>query len=242
MLINEIISTSHMAPLYHGMQVDKTLSVLNTDYMPANWQHNIPGVGRVNGNSFSRNKLYGINTDIADYFIQLTIDRVKLAHDHKIIPLNAELVWRLAQINNRNRKNSLPIISDPRKMPDTVQRSYDIKTPSHDRNKRNPMARMDEEFVVGNIKNLHRYITSIRLISDASLNKPPEAVALMNYVNKFNIPLEGRPADLKRLKKLEDRGRARLEKGKAIAQGEHPDPAAIADKWEKFHNNVPNQY
>ena len=56
-LTESILDEERGGYLYHGMNEAKALAVFSNDSIPANWQSNLPGIGRVDGNSFSRNKL-----------------------------------------------------------------------------------------------------------------------------------------------------------------------------------------
>lgn len=123
------------APLYHFMVSGKTFDVFNNNIMPALWEHDIPGYGTVMGNSFSRNKRFKLKRPI-----RLIMNQERLAHNNKIIPLDAELV------------HSHTMGSDP-----LIDRHYNKKT--------NKEAHLFmEEFVIGDIKPLHRYITKIEMI------------------------------------------------------------------------------
>lgn len=223
MLITEIITESIIAEerggyLYHGMKGDKAWAVLTHDSMPAGWQTNIPGIGRVNGNSFTRNKLYGTEYHWGGYLVRLVIDQARLAQTHRMIPVNAELLHRLAQSNNVQRQLGIPIA--------TIQ---DMPRDARDRSKRDPRERMDEEFVVGDIKNLHNYVVEIELFAGAPI-EPPTARTILEYSKKYNIPVTGSARILDAVKKA-------AKKSKTTSVPQHPDPAEVAARWEKYHNN-----
>ena len=231
MKITEIITEGRGADLYHGMLPDKALSVFANDSMPANWQHDIPGMGRVNGNSFSRNKFYGTIYYDGGYSLRLVLDEAKLAQAHKIFPINGELIHRLAMSNNIRRDTGVPIRTDTRDMPPEAS---DRAKPAE--------SQMSEEFVVGNIVNLHRYIKSIELFNAAAHSSTPFAYALINYAKKFNIPVTGDPEALDAIRKMNNTAKRHVKAGDKsnwYAPATHPDPAKIAARWEKYHNNPP---
>lgn len=241
-ITESIIDEERGGYLYHGMNERKALAVLSNDSMPANWQSNIPGVGRVNGNSFSRNKLYGTRWLEGGYIVRLVMDQAKLAQTHKMIPVNAERLHQLAITNNTRRELGNPEMG-----------ITDTQRTTNDRRK-SDAARMDEEFVVGDINNLHRYIVSIELVTDRhSLEiRPATALALVTFCKKFKIPLNGHPQVLAAVNKAANRAKAHIKNNKMGHMGDlkpgqtvadyytnnpHPDKAEIAAKWEKWHNN-----
>jgi hypothetical protein len=139
------------ASLYHTMNYDKAMDVFENDMMPARWEHKIPGGDIVKGNSFTRNK----NLRHADT-VWLIINQNAITNN-KIIPLDGEYVWAH---------------SFDRKLPYNRQDRLRHQDPWGDREvwnsitKKNEIQRgqpLSEEFVVGDIKNLHRIITKIVL-------------------------------------------------------------------------------
>lgn len=123
------------APLYHWMDKKKTLIVLSINAMPAKWEHMIPSQGKdyVYGTSMSRNEKF--NWDNGE--VRITFDQSQLAMNHKIIPLDAERAFHSAQGNP-------DFVLDR----DKAQYGYSDKI-------------MAEEFVIGNIEPLDRYVTEI---------------------------------------------------------------------------------
>lgn len=248
MRANEFINEERGGYLYHGMPKAKAITVFANDSMPANWQSNIPGVGRINGNSFSRNKLYGTEYSYGGYLVQLTVDQTKLAQTHKMIPVNAERVYRLAATNNNRRELGKP-----------EQDIANMPSSTNDRFKRDPRGRMDEEFVVGDINNLHKYVVAISLIdsNDARRIDPASAFMLTNYCKKYNIQLNGPDFLLDAVKKAASKANAQIKKnslgkyveipgGGTVADYysssffKHPDKATIAKKWDNLHANAVN--
>lgn len=167
----EFLTEGRDAPLYHNLSSAKAASVFSNDSMPGLWQHDFPGMGRVSGNSFTRNRLYRDG-----YPVQLVVDQAKLAQTHKIIPVNAELIHRMNMANSARRTYD----KDP-----NLLTPQDMDSSAWDRSKR-AQDQMSEEFVVGDIDNLHRYITKIVLHKGISAG----GMHFLNeYSKKFKIPL-----------------------------------------------------
>ena len=152
----DIVESSRSAPLYHQMEYPKTINVC----MPARWVHNLPDLGEVYGNSFSRNKhrhLRGVTN--------ITVDQAKLAERFKIIPLDGEAIYR--------RIPRIPI-GVPKDRP---RSQYDA---------------LQEEFIVGDIRNLHKYMISVELTakyphSDNTFMDLYQSTK--EYCDKWSIPL-----------------------------------------------------
>ena len=186
MLINEIITESlneaREGYLYHGMEFGKAESVFKTDTMPARWKHTIPGYGVVYGNSFSRNKRLRWG------WVTITVDQNKLAQNNKIIPLNSDLVH---MHRGQDPKNLIDFGSH---VNDRSQQSM------HTYSQKKPDEFMQEEFVIGDIKNLHTKIVKIELRLDTrfthNLGDVPKrlfvraAKYVKEYADKYNIPFE----------------------------------------------------
>lgn len=96
MRYSEIITESRSAPLYHYMDGEKAVNVFNADEMPARWQHDIPGMGKVRGNSFTRNTRYNHGRPV-----RIVANQERLAERNRIIPLASSLEHRLHSPSNR---------------------------------------------------------------------------------------------------------------------------------------------
>jgi hypothetical protein len=144
----EFIIEGREGYLYHGMELDKAINVFKNDMIPAMWEHNIPGIGRIKGNSFTRNKLLRWG------FVKLTVDQQKLAQNNKIIPLDADYV-HLQKFN----KSEKPI-------PWNAKISDRNQISPHTWFKKTPEEFLQEEFVIGDIKNLHIKLVQIELRLD----------------------------------------------------------------------------
>lgn len=130
MRYSEIINEGRDSSLYHTMSFEKAIDVLMNDKMPARWMHEIPGLGKILGNSFTRSKnlnWYGN--------LKIEVDEKVLSQNNRIIPLDGERVFM-----------------------------HSLKS-----SKRLPIGRLDnplaEEFVVGDIKNLHRAIKKVTVLA-----------------------------------------------------------------------------
>ena len=154
-----------MAPLYHMMDYEKAEDVFKNNAMPARWEHDIPGYGKVKGNSFTRNKNPRIFWGRP---VRLIMNQQVLASRNKIIPLDGEIVFA----------NGRGVRSDP----DRIMNS----------SLHNQFA---EEFVVGDIRPLHKMISLIELReANFYLLSGRNAVALLEftqaYCEKYNVPLQ----------------------------------------------------
>jgi hypothetical protein len=130
-----IVETGEEGYLYHWMDMDKGAFVFEHDEMPGRWTH-IIGQREIAGNSFSRNKVMSFGEERC---VRLTVDKRALAARHKIIPLDAELV----HFRTRSRgKEPAARIRD---------RVMNSSSGSH----------FAEEFVVGDIVDLSRYIVKV---------------------------------------------------------------------------------
>lgn len=189
MKITEILTEGRDAPLYHVMGEEKAAAVFASDTMPARWTHDIPGRGQVTGNSFTRNKHYK-QTDYAGaegFVCRIVVDQNRLAQTHKIIPVHGELVHQYGQEKQWKADVGIDEPTDIRKL---------AQDPSNvDRGSKEQTDLMDEEFVVGDIKNLHQYVRQIDIWSSVATttDKGKFLVYLLQYAKKFNIPVNISP-------------------------------------------------
>lgn len=142
------------APLYHTMDYDKAMDVFENDFMPARWTHKIPGIGAVVGNSFSRNK----NLRFRNHVL-LTVNQRAITKN-KIIPLDGNAIFSYTTSGRSFDRNDFDRNRhDPRKGYKGIgwgdTKSSDGKIIRGQT--------LSEEFVVGDIKQLHTIITKIYL-------------------------------------------------------------------------------
>ncbi len=165
--LNEVIEDN----LYHYMSPEKALSVFSSDAMPGKWIHDIPGLGERKGNSFTRNKNFPGSA--SNKWMRITVDKQKLAQTNKIIPLDAE---RIYQYTNKRweRSENPPSFSD-------IKHS--------DRKIHNKTGVFAEEFIIGDILNLHRDIKKIEIISDSMFSNSNLASVEVaeKYSEKYGI-------------------------------------------------------
>lgn len=163
------------APLYHTMDYDKAMDVFEHDIMPARWEHKIPGGNIVKGNSFTRNKnLRHGNT------VFLIINQQAITNN-KIIPLDGEYVW------------SKSLSGGP--LPYNRQDRLRHNAAWADKSDQDRHETLSEEFVVGDIKNLHRIITKIYLFDSGRIVLGPTKAYNLHgmtkaYSKKFNLPFD----------------------------------------------------
>lgn len=175
MKIFDILIEGRDAVLYHTMDQYKARNVFSDDIMPARFEHNIPGYGKIKGNSFTRNvKL------IWNGCIRLTIDQNKLSRRYKIIPLDGEHAFRFSM--NSEEKEYWERIKD--KMRD---RLLHRGSPNNTEELTYGIEPLSEEFVIGDIKNLHQYIIRIYFYANEGFNSigPGAKVTLYDIVNRY---------------------------------------------------------
>lgn len=161
--------------LYSWISEEKIINIIESDKMYGKFKHTINNKDFY-GNSFSRNK----NLIISHYRVRITIDKSLLSMNYKIIPLDGEIIHRRIDFNdkfkfNKNRDRN------PKKT-----HSFGDQEISKDFDKH----RFDEEFILGDIKNISRYITEI-IIYPEKWNSEKLDDNLINdlndYCNKHNI-------------------------------------------------------
>lgn len=154
--------------LYHWMDMSKTLNVLITDTMPGNWTHRLPNdpERNVEGNSFTRDKALQWGGDSMG--IRLTVDQRRLAQTNRIIPVDGHLVHAHTR-DTFGRKEWQAINS---------------------RTKPGENANPSEEFVVGTIKALHRYIERIEFLHFSGHETGAAVLDVVQaYGQKWAIPV-----------------------------------------------------
>lgn len=187
------IMEARMAPLYHYMYADKAISVFKSNTMPARWEHEIPHQGLVKGNSLTRNQnpeLFG------NRLVRLVFDQSKLAQTNKIIPLDGERVFRFTQ----------SAMDEPDQRPHNVRLS--ARNNFNDRiiNQRSNY-QLAEEFVVGDIVPLHKYLQRIEIRSGNFYHmRGIDAVSLkdlvVEYCDKYGIELIINPDFLRQVEEI----------------------------------------
>ena len=150
------------APLYHWMDANKARRVFLTDTVRAMFAHKIVGQ---RGVSLSRNKRYVHHNGTA---VCLVLDQAKLTQTHRIVPLDSE--------------HAIAIDNDEAGEPGGL-------LPAADRHQWSASAGEEtaEEYVVGSIRSLHRYLTAILVKdhNDANFIRP-----MLVYAKRFNTPVK----------------------------------------------------
>lgn len=170
MKFKEFLVERRMAPLYHWMDEKKAVSVFADDAFNRTWKHET-AEGELDGISFSRNS----NFTYGQKAVRLTFDQGALASRFKIMPLDAERAFHHSVDNPSWYKMK------DRKMNSQHSTQY------------------AEEFVIGKIKNLHKYITKIEVSKHISRNVHSVVADAKKYAEKWNIPISIAPEVEKRI-------------------------------------------
>jgi hypothetical protein len=144
MRYSEILTEHKAAPLYHWLTTEKAYYILEHDAMPGRWDHFMPVEGKnYSGNSFSRNS----RLNLEHCKMRITVDQSKLATKYKILPVDGNYIFH----SSRAREDSPNKPVDMKKFNYLRDRTYSSSEAYN----------FAEEFVVGDITNLHLYITEI---------------------------------------------------------------------------------
>jgi hypothetical protein len=171
----EIMEAGEAGYLYHWLDMQKGEHIFEFDEMPARFKHMIGG-RIVLGNSFSRNKMFRFGYD---RFVRLTVDKRMLGAQNKMIPLDAELVHRRIGWGKDG---------------DTQDRHAHARTG----------AQFAEEFVVGDIRDLHRVITHIDIHGYNSGGFHAYVQFVKQYCHRHDISYTISAEAQKKLKRIED--------------------------------------
>ena len=164
MRFTEFLSEGATGTLYHVMEMNKADDVFINDAMPARWMHEIDG-REVTGNSFSRNPHFWFD---GDRVIRISIDLAKLRTHNKVLSVDAERAHALTYHKN----------------------NYFDPPTDRDMNAMNKTSQFREQFVVGNINNIHRMIEKIEIRKPKSTaGFIPFVKEVEEYAKKYNIPL-----------------------------------------------------
>jgi hypothetical protein len=149
------LPSGRYAPLYHVMDVHKAYAVFTGDAMPARFKHFDPVARQlVSGNSFSRNP--GMCVRPTDCF-RITVDQEALRNRHRFIPFDADAAYeRYCRFIRDDDQVNWEEFED-------YWDAYDLDPREADRSKSRWGQQWSEEFVLGDIKELHRYVTKIEV-------------------------------------------------------------------------------
>jgi len=168
--LKESINESREADLYHWMHYNRLDIVLQENKLSGVWEHELP---------YTNKQLKGTSMSRNPYFylgrpVRLVFDQEKLSQTNKIIPLDAERVYQYTS-------------------------KYQGWEKSPDRNKRLKTL-MAEEFVIGDIVPLNKYLKRIEYIDldrypNFPRHKEEETTIneMVRYSKQFRIPLVQAP-------------------------------------------------
>jgi len=144
------------APLYHLMDVHKALAVFGEDAMPARATHfDVLSGELVQGNSFSRNKAMAVRTHDC---VQLTVDQDALRRRHRLVPFDSDAAYeRYARFVGEDGQVDWDEFLD-------YWNAYDLDPRERDRLKSAWEHQWSEEFVLGDIRPLHKYVAKIDVL------------------------------------------------------------------------------
>lgn len=185
------LQEARQAPLYHTMDARKAFYCFDNDAMPARWKHVIDG-REVMGNSFSRNPNY----EHGGRPVRFVVDQQMLATRHKIIPVDGERAFRTTA--NAEEGSS----------------TYSLGKGMRDRNinqrRLGSDGALQEEFVVGDIRDLSRFIQCVELCSpDFYMMTGADAVRLLDeataYADKHQLDRKFHPKFIENVEEIKQR-------------------------------------
>lgn len=180
MLYQDFLVESKDYYLYHWVSIKKMYEIINNDVLYANFVHIINGM-KIKGNSFSRNK----NLKINSYYIRMTVNQLKISYNYKILPLDGEIIHRKIDYKNDILKYNKFKDRNPKKTnvfgDSPISKNFDEY-------------RFDEEFILGDIKNISKYIKKIEIYKpnwysqeyDEELVNKVEGYCLINNITYIN--------------------------------------------------------
>lgn len=165
------------ATLYHNMFPKKAEQLFDLDEIPATVAH-VVNDQIVKGISFTRNVRLATHKRPVFGPIMLTVDQRTLGYNYKIVAIDGEISIRRLDYKNPDLDSDINISSLSSK-----SEFADRRLPRRE----NSFA---EEFVIGNIKNAHRYITKIILFDMKSQSIYPWDIKTIKlkakeYIAKF---------------------------------------------------------
>ena len=181
----KFISESKNFNLYHWVSTNKMIEIINDNTLYAKFKHTINNK-EICGNSLSRNKKLKINYS----YIRLTLDQEKLNYNYKIIPLDGEIIHKRIDIKDDYKINRHRDINPKKRNifgDDPISKNFDED-------------RFDEEFLIGDIKNINKYIKEILIIKPKWYSEDFD-LELINkikeYCSNYNILFNDRKFKLK---------------------------------------------
>jgi hypothetical protein len=168
-----LFELSRSSPLYHWLDSNKIKHVLAHDEMLGKWEHYMPVEGKTfQGNSLSRNS----RLDLTHTNVRFTFNQAKLAARFKIIPVDGSYVYHGKGVHA---------------MTNPIDKKARLKHLDHmrDRTFQADQSNYSEEFVIGDIKQVHLYIDEIKIVNKNRLHyiTKPDINEIKAYAEKFNI-------------------------------------------------------
>ncbi len=174
------------ARLYHHMDVPKALSVLRADAMPARFRHHDPVTGAyLDGNSFSRNASMGVRPTDS---VRLVVDPVGLRARHRVVPLDSDAAFE----RYRRFLNDAGAV-DWEEYGD-YWNAYDLDPSERDRTRNAWQHQWAEEFVVGDIRDLHRHVVSVEVNHHPHPRWTALREAALAFGRRFGVPVDAEAA------------------------------------------------
>jgi hypothetical protein len=163
------LTEKRAAPLYHWLDNEKAHYMLTHDAMLGKWDHYMPIEGQsFQGNSFTRNS----KLNLEHCKMRITVDQGKLASRFKIMPTDGNYVFH----SSRARKDSKDGNVDMSRYNYLRDRTYSSSEAYN----------FAEEFVVGDITNIHLYITEMFV---DNLRYVFDEEQIQEYCTKYGIKL-----------------------------------------------------
>ena len=164
------------------MDVHKAVAVFTDDTMPARFtHHDLVGGRLISGNSFSRNP--GMSVRPTDC-VRITMDQDALRRRHRIIPFDADAAYeRYSRFIGDDGRVDWEEFED-------YWDAYDLDPKESDRSKRRWGQQWSEEFVLGDIRELHRYVARIEVNYQDHPRWHAAQSAANDFANRFGIEIE----------------------------------------------------
>jgi len=176
------LPSGRYAPLYHVMDVHKAVAVFTGDAMPARFTHfDVVGRRMVSGNSFSRNPGMAVR---ATDCIRITVDQDALRNRHRLIPFDADAAYeRYCRFMDDDGNMNWEEFED-------YWDAHDYDPRETDRRKSRWGQQWSEEFVLGDIRELHRYVTRIEVNYQDHPRWHAAQSAANTFADRFGIEIE----------------------------------------------------
>ena len=202
MRLNEILTEGRDAPLYHFASPEKIKHLADYDELVGDWEHDLSQwIGKtVTGTSLTRNSRLLLQD--TGKWCRIKLDQSKLTQSYKFLPVEGDYAhWHAGKLS----PSELKLLS--RSMSDNVRYKF--------------RSGMDwaEEFLLGTVKNAHKYIIEISINETSGewlyadhnpvhryrMFEQLLKTGLIDYANRFSIPLnfyDGESFDIREFKYL----------------------------------------